>query len=147
MRIAEATISYKHPVPPSERPKVTGSRDCYEILLNHCYDDGSLEHRERFIALFTNQANRVISWITIGIGGIDSTTADVRIILQAAILCNASGIVLSHNHPSGNLKPSEADIRITHKIKSAAALMDIRVLDHLIVTPYDFYSFADAGQI
>ncbi|HOW09281.1 MAG TPA: JAB domain-containing protein [Bacteroidales bacterium] len=74
-----------------------------------------------------------------------SCGADVRIILQAAIKTNASGIIVCHNHPSGNLTPSETDTKITKKIKDACSIMDIQLLDHLIIDPDDFYSFADVG--
>lgn len=147
MRVSEVTISYKHALPPSERPKITGSKDSYDILLNDCFEAGSLDHREKIVALFTDRSNRVISWITLGIGGIDATVADVRIVLQAALLCNASGIILSHNHPSGNTQPSESDKKMTAKVNAAAKLFDLRLLDHVIITSFDYYSFADAGQI
>ena len=147
MRVSEATISYKNPVPFSEQPQITGSKDCYNILLYNCYEDGTIEHREKMVALYLSRANRVVSWVTIGLGGINSTVADIRIILQAALLCNACSIVLAHNHPSGQLQPSEADIKLTTKVQQAAKLMEIDILDHVIVTSYDYYSFADAGQL
>jgi DNA repair protein RadC len=81
-------------------------------------------------------------------GGISGTFTDVRILLQAAIKANASGIIVCHNHPSGNLTPSESDTKRTHKIKEAGNLMDIQLLDHLILTPDDnYYSFADNGLL
>ncbi|MBD3907313.1 JAB domain-containing protein, partial [Chryseobacterium muglaense] len=79
--------------------------------------------------------------------GISSTLVDVRIILQAALLCNASGIIISHNHPSGNLKPSSCDIKMTTQIKEAAKLMSMTLLDHVIMTSDSHYSFADDGMI
>ena len=83
----------------------------------------------------------------IGRGGISGTVADVRVILKLGIENLASGIILAHNHPSGNLAPSNADISLTHKVKESAKLMDINVLDHLIVTDTAYYSFADKGKI
>ena len=80
-------------------------------------------------------------------GGITGTVADPRNILQAAILSNATGIILCHNHPSGNLEPSSFDEAITSKIKEAAAYLDIRIMDHIILTSESFYSFADEGLI
>jgi len=94
-----------------------------------------------------NQANKVLGVTTISEGGISETTADIRIILQAAILSNASGIILSHNHPSGNIQPSGDDNRITQRIKEAAKIVRISLLDHLIVSNETYYSFADEGLI
>jgi len=97
---------------------------------------------EIFQVLLLNNSNRVLGHETISIGGISQTTADPRIILRHALDYQASSIVLMHNHPSGNLKPSEADIQITHKIKKAAELIDVRVIDHLIFTSNNYFSFA-----
>ncbi len=80
-------------------------------------------------------------------GGISGTVTDVRIILQAALKSNASGLIICHNHPSGNLNPSESDTKITQKIKEAGNVMDIQLLDHLIINDEDYYSFADNGLL
>jgi DNA repair protein RadC len=98
---------------------------------------------EEFKMLFLNRANTVLGIMTASKGGISGTVTDVRIVLQAAIKTNASGIIVCHNHPSGNLNPSETDIKITKKIKDSCAIMDIQLLDHLIIDPEDYYSFAD----
>jgi len=94
-----------------------------------------------------NQANKVLGVTSISEGGISETTADIRITLQAAILSNASGIILSHNHPSGNIQPSGDDRRLTQRVKEAVNIMRISLLDHLIVSNETYYSFTDEGVI
>jgi len=102
---------------------------------------------EEFWILYLNRSNKVISRMKLSQGGISGTVTDVRIVMKKAVECLASGIILCHNHPSGNLNPSEADSKITRKIKEAGALMDIQLLDHLIISEKDYYSFADSGII
>ncbi|HSC53171.1 MAG TPA: DNA repair protein RadC [Phnomibacter sp.] len=105
------------------------------------------EPREIFVAVFLNRSNKVLGVETISTGGITGTVVDPRIILRRAIEVQACSIVLSHNHPSGSLRPSEADKRLTAKIKAAASLVDMEVLDHLIVSDQGYYSFADSGEL
>jgi DNA repair protein RadC len=100
---------------------------------------------EEFWVLFLNRSNKVINRMKLSQGGISGTVTDVRIIMKSAIEFLASGIIVCHNHPSGNLHPSESDTKITQKIKDAGNLMDIQLLDHLIITDKDYYSFADNG--
>ncbi len=102
---------------------------------------------EEFHVMFLNRANRVIKSERISQGGVSGTVTDVRLILKTAIELLASGMVISHNHPSGNTSPSDSDIRITQKIKEAGALLDIQLLDHIIVAGRDYYSFADNGAM
>jgi DNA repair protein RadC len=102
---------------------------------------------EVFAVLFLNQANKIKSFKIISRGGITGTVADPRIILKQALDEGATSIVLSHNHPSGNLNPSNADKELTQKIKMAASYFDIKVLDHIIVSDEGHYSFADAGEM
>jgi DNA repair protein RadC len=112
------------------------------------WDSNTLEYVEEFKILLLNRANAVLGIVPISKGGVSGTVTDVRVILQAAVLSNASGLIICHNHPSGNLNPSDADIRITQKIKEASGIMDIQLLDHLILTSDDSYhSFADNGQV
>jgi DNA repair protein RadC len=100
---------------------------------------------EEFWILLLSRSNSIISKQKISQGGISGTITDVRLILKSAIDNMASGLILCHNHPSGNLKPSEQDIALTQKLKEAAKLMDINVLDHIIVTNSKYFSFADEG--
>lgn len=124
-----------------ERHKITGSRDVFEVMQPLI---GDLPHEE-FWTLFLNRANKIITPYKVSQGGIGGTVIDVKIIMKSAIENLASSIVLAHNHPSGNLKPSDSDMDITRKIKSAGAVLDIPVLDHLIVTSSGYYSFSDEG--
>jgi len=102
---------------------------------------------EVFAVVYLNRANKIKHFEIISQGGITGTVADPRIILKKAVEQEATSIILSHNHPSGNLKPSRADEEITQKIKQAASYLDIRVLDHIIVSEEGYYSFADEGQM
>jgi DNA repair protein RadC len=102
---------------------------------------------EEFWILFLNRSNRVISRMKLSQGGISGTVTDVRLVMKKAIETLASGIIVCHNHPSGNLNPSESDSKITQKIKEAGNLLDIQLLDHLIISDKDYYSFADNGLI
>ncbi|MCJ7449211.1 MAG: DNA repair protein RadC [Bacteroidales bacterium] len=114
--------------------------DIFQPLLS------DLSHEEFWI-LFLNRSNKVINRMKLSQGGISGTVTDVRVVLKKAIEYLASGIILCHNHPSGNLNPSESDTRITQKIKEAGNLMDIQLLDHLIISEKDYYSFADNGLL
>jgi DNA repair protein RadC len=102
---------------------------------------------EEFWILFLNRSNRVIDRMKLSQGGISGTVTDVRMVMKKAIEYLASGIIVCHNHPSGNLNPSESDTKITQKIKEAGNLLDIQLLDHLIISDKDYYSFADNGLI
>lgn len=126
-----------------EKPRVSGSRDCFNILKPHMQD---LQHEEFWIILL-NRANRVIRKYQVSQGGVAGTVADPKIIFKVAIAELASGIILAHNHPSGNLTASQADIELTKKIKDAGKLLEIQVLDHLIVADQKYFSFADEGML
>ena len=102
---------------------------------------------EEFWILFLNRSNKVINRMKLSQGGISGTVTDVRMVMKKAIEYLASGIIVCHNHPSGNLNPSDSDTKITQKIKEAGTLMDIQLLDHLIISDKDYYSFADNGLL
>lgn len=140
--IAEIQINYSTKVKPSDRPKITCSKDAYEIFRNIF---PSIEHREFFYVVTLNRGNRVLGFFEVSKGGISGTLVDVKLILQAALKTNASSIILCHNHPSGTLEASTADEKITKKIKSACTLLDISLLDHLILTSETYLSMADEG--
>lgn len=125
---------------------ITTSRDAVKIFKEH-FDSDEMDYRESFFALYLNQANRVLGIKKISESGISSAIVDVRIIMQTALLCNASGIILAHNHPSGNLKPSQEDLSITQKIKEASQFLNIQLLDHCILSSTDYISFADDGYL
>lgn len=124
-----------------EKPRITGSRDCFDILKPHLQD----LHHEEFWILLLNRANRLIKKNQISQGGVSGTVADPKIIFKIAIGELASGLILAHNHPSGNLTASQADIDLTKKIVEAGKLLEIQVLDHLIVAGQKYFSFADEG--
>ena len=125
---------------------VSCSRDSVDVFRQH-FDSDEMDYRESFFALYLNQANKVLGIRKISESGISSTIVDVRIIMQAALLCNASGVILAHNHPSGNLKPSAEDLKITKTIKNASEFLNIKLLDHLILTSTNYLSFADSGHL
>jgi DNA repair protein RadC len=122
---------------------ITNSRDIADYLQSILQD---YQH-EVFGVIFLNQANRVIHFEIISEGGITCTIADPRIILKKALEVNAVNLILCHNHPSGSLKPSLADQDLTYRIKEAARFLDISVMDHIIVSEYGYYSFADEGKL
>ena len=144
--VSEIQLSYKTKVKPSQRPKILSSKDAYNILLES-WDDDKLEFVEQFKVLLLNRANRVLGVCKISTGGVSGTVADPKLIFAAAINANASAIILAHNHPSGQLKPSSADINLTKKIKEGGQFLEIPVLDHIIVTSESYYSFADEGLL
>jgi len=145
MKATEVKITYHPKIKASERAKISSSKQCYDIL-KPFYSE-IIEHREySFIALL-NSANKVLGVTKISEGGCTGTVMDVRTIFQAAILANAVGVIISHNHPSGNLKPSEADKRITRNLVEAGKIMEIALLDHIILTDESYFSFADNGLI
>ena len=142
--VGEVELSYKPKF--KNQQKVTCSEDAYKYLLP-TYKKGTICYKEYFKVLFLNQSNQVLGYTLISEGGITETSVDVRIILQAALLTNSVALVLAHNHPSGNLKPSRQDMEITKQVKEAAKLMRITVIDHLILTDAGYYSFSDEGQL
>jgi len=139
--LSEISISYKPTFKFSERPTVASSYDVSKVFRSAWSDD--ISYCEEFVILLLSRANRVLGISRLSRGGIAGTVVDVRNIMQAALMANAASIILCHNHPSGNLKPSEADLNLTRKIKEAALLFDISVLDHLILTDEGYLSFAD----
>jgi DNA repair protein RadC len=144
--IAEVELIYKSKVKASKRPQVSSSKGAYDILLK-AWDEHKIEFVEQFKVLFLNKANKVLGIYDVSTGGISGTVADPRIIFAAALKANCCAIIISHNHPSGNLKPSRQDEELTQKIKHGGALLDIRLLDHVIVSNEGFYSFADEGLL
>lgn len=126
-----------------EKSKIKSSKDAYEILRHHLQD---LNHEE-FWLLCLSRAGTVIAEIRISEGGITGTVADPKKIFKYAIDHLATGIIVCHNHPSGNLSPSEQDRDLTNKIKAAGKFLDITLMDHLIITQKHYYSFADEGLL
>lgn len=144
--VAEITIAYSAKVKPSERPKVTGSKTAFEVIVP--YFNPYIEHREAIFAILLDRGNKVMGVVRIAEGGCNGTTLDPKILFQVALKANASGIILAHNHPSGNAALSQADLDITKKIKQGGVILEIPLLDHLILLPENKYvSMADEGAL
>ena len=143
--VSEIQLKYK-PQPLTET--ISSARDIHKLLINRVYDEETIGYKETFKILLLNNANKIIGYTTVSEGGLTSTIVDVRVIMQTALVSNATTILLAHNHPSGNTHPSGQDDSLTRKIKSACELLDIRLLDHIIVTPYEsYYSYQDEGRL
>jgi len=143
--VSEVELTYKSKVNPLDRPQITHSRQSYDILLHNWSDQ--LEWVEEFNILLLNRANRVLGFYNVSKGGQTGTVVDAKVVFAAALKCKANYLILAHNHPSGNIQPSVQDIALTKKLVAGGKLLDIPVLDHLIITPYSYFSFADEGKI
>ena len=144
--VTEVELVYKSKVKPSERPQLKTSKDSYQLLLQ-TWDPDKVEFVEQFKVILMNRANRVLGIYELSTGGVSGTVADIKLVFMAALKSSACSLIISHNHPSGNLKPSRADEDLTNKIKAAGTLLDIQVLDHVIVTTEGYFSFADEGLL
>ena len=142
--VAEIKISYSTANTP--KIKITSVDKAYQLLLS-LWDLDTIELQEEFKVLLLNRANEVLAIYPLSKGGITGTVVDSRLIFAVALKCNATGILLCHNHPSGNLKPSDADITLTRSIKKCADFLDITLIDHLIITKNGFYSFSNEGKL
>lgn len=126
-----------------EKPKITSSKSVFDVMQPII---GELQHEEFWI-IYLNNANKIQLKIQMSKGGITGTLVDVRLVFKRAIELTATGIILCHNHPSGILKPSASDINLTKKMKNGGEILDIKVLDHLIITENSYYSFADENLL
>ncbi len=144
--MAEIQLTYRTDVKPSMRPKISGSKDAFNVLLEN-WDKSRIEFVEQFKAMLLNRANKVLGIFEVSSGSSTGTIADPKLIFAAAIKANACGIILAHNHPSGNLNPRQADIDLTRKMREGGKFLEIQLLDHLIVTIEGYYSFADEGTL
>lgn len=142
MEVSEIKVSYSNTN--LEKIKVTNSQILFDVIIRQ-WNLGIIEYQEEVKVILLNRANIVLGIYDLSKGGISGTVVDIRIILGIALKCNASSIVLVHNHPSGNLTPSEQDKVITKKLKNACELLDLNLLDHLIITNTNYYSCADNG--
>lgn len=144
--VAEIELLYKSKVKVSERVKIGCSSDAAR-LLKRLWDPAKIDFVEQFKVLLVNRANRAIGLLNVSTGTTVATVVDMKLIFVAAIKSNANSIIIAHNHPSGNLMPSEADNALTKKVKEAGKILEIQVLDHIIITSEGHYSFADQGSL
>lgn len=145
-KVSEVELVYKLKVKAVHRPQIKNSQDAYALLMT-IWNAGTIELREEFKVLFLNTANRVLGVYKLSLGGVTGTVADPRLLFAAAVKANASSLMIAHNHPSGNLKPSQADKELTQKIAGGAKLLDMKLLDHLVITTDGYFSFADEGLL
>lgn len=147
LKVCDVKLTYNTKVKSSERPVIVQAADVYKLLIDYVYDKDIIQYKECLKLILLNNAGKLLGVAHISEGGINETSADIRIIMQAAILGNASSIILAHNHPSGSLKPSAQDDLVTTNLRKAAKLFNITVLDHIIVTDSGYYSYLDEGRI
>ncbi|WP_326983959.1 DNA repair protein RadC [Chryseobacterium sp. MYb264] len=126
-----------------EKPSISSSKSAYLVLKNHLSD----LRTEEFWAVFLNQSNKILHVAQLTQGGISQSIVDIRILFKTALDNFSTGIIIAHNHPSGNLKPSREDTDITQRIKEAGILLNIQLLDHLIITQNSYFSFSDEGLL
>jgi|SRR5579859_2539871 len=144
--VAEIQLLYTSKVKSSMRPKITNSRAAFEIFLDN-WHKAKIEFVEQFKVMLLNRANKVLGLVEISSGSSTGTIADPKLIFVAAIKANACGVIVAHNHPSDNLKPSHSDIEFTKRLKECGKLLEVQVLDHIILSKEGFYSFADEGLL
>ncbi|MCM8569536.1 JAB domain-containing protein [Gramella jeungdoensis] len=142
--ISEIQVSYSNGN--DSKTKITGSDIAYKLFLSF-WSKGTIELQEEFKILLLNRSNHVLGIYPISRGGVSGTLVDPKLVFSVALKCNASNIILAHNHPSGNLKPSKADELLTQKLIKAGSYLDIKVLDHLIITSKGYFSFLDENLI
>ena len=128
-----------------QKTKITTSESASNVIRQFYFDDINIY--ESFFILLLNRANNTTGFAKISQGGTAGTVVDIKIIAKYAVDSLSSSVIICHNHPSGNKQPSDADINITKKIKDALSLLDIKLIDHIIITENDFYSFADNGDL
>jgi DNA repair protein RadC len=141
--VNEITISYNKKIKQRDKTKITRSSDVVDYLreaIGH-----HLDVREVFISLYLNRANKIIGHTVISMGGLSATIVDPKLVYSTALKCLASNLVVCHNHPSGNLTPSDQDMRLTKKLKSGGEVLEIGLMDHIILNEDSYLSFADEG--
>ncbi|WP_322973931.1 JAB domain-containing protein [Pedobacter sandarakinus] len=139
-------VSYKPDYNINERPRISSSEETYNLIKQQ-WDMGRINFLEEFKVVLLNRSNRVLGVVDISMGGVSGTYVDPKIVFAIALKGNASSLILSHNHPSGSLRPSESDIKLTKKLVECGKLLDIVVLDHMIISEQSYYSFADEGMM
>lgn len=143
-KVAEVELIYRAPKDIRERPIVSTTAIAHEVLRNH-WDPNKIDLQEQFKILLLNKRNRCLGIVEIATGGVSHCQVDNKLIFASALKANASSIILAHNHPSGNLRESSSDIALTTRVIKGAGLLDIKVLDHMILTSDSYLSFMDKG--
>jgi len=143
MKLSEIEVTYSSS---KSHIKVSQSSEAYKLAIDN-WDKEIIEFQEEFKILILNNANFVLGIYPFSKGGISGTAVDIRIIMSVLLKTLATGFIMLHNHPSGNLKPSNSDIALTKKMKNAADTLEIKLLDHLIITKNGYFSFCDDGLI
>lgn len=144
--VHEIEVIYKNPVSYLNRPIISESRDVAHVFRSS-WDMNKIEYQEQFKVMLLNHAHTVLGIVEISSGGITGCVIDARLVFGAALKAASTRIILAHNHPSGSLKPSQADLAITDKLCQAGKLLDIQVIDHIILTKDLHFSFAEDGLI
>ena len=144
-KLNEIKISYSNKTKKADRVQIKTSEDVVPLLRN--IFEEHIDYKEIFCLLCLNRANEVLGYSVISTGGVAGTVVDLKIIFQIALKSHSSGIIVSHNHPSSNVQPSKQDTELTHKIHKAGKLLDITLLDHIIITREEHYSFAVNGNL
>lgn len=144
--ITEVELIYRNKIKKSDRPKVKTSRDAYNLFIQS-WDHNKIDLLEEFKILLLDRNNACMGISNIAQGGVSACIVDPKIIFSTALKAKASGIILAHNHPSGNLNPSQNDLDLTAKLSSGAKLLEMAILDHLIVTDFGYHSMSDEGTM
>ena len=144
--IPEIELTFRTELKPSQKETIQSSIDSANILRKY-YPEGKIELQEIFTVLLLNRGNKVIGIYEHSRGGLSGTVVDIKLLLATALKSLSSGMILCHNHPSGNKQPSQQDKTLTRKLKEACQMLEISVLDHIILTEEDYFSFADEGLL
>lgn len=144
--VAEIQLMYSAKYKVSEMPKICNSKDAFDILINF-WPVQRIEYQEDFFVMLLNRANKVIGLCNLSTGGTSATVVDLKIMFAIALKAGAAALIMSHNHPTGELNPSNADLTLTNRAVEVGKLLDMPVLDHLIMSNLNYYSMADEGRM
>lgn len=142
--LREITVGYSYAIKPSQLPKVSSSNDAFELFMQS-WDMDKIGYVEQFKLMLLNRRGRVLGIAEISLGGCSGTFVDAKVVFACALKCNATALILAHNHPSGDVDPSLADINLTKSLCSIGVVLSLPITDHLVITTDCYYSFADAG--
>jgi DNA repair protein RadC len=144
MEIAEIQVSYSNSN--KDTIKIRSSKDSYDVIINSWNAD-TLQLQEEFKVILLNRSNTVLGIYPLSRGGVSGTIIDMKLLFSVALKCISSSMIIVHNHPSGSLTPSNADLQCTRRIKEVCKLLDITLLDHIIIAKNGYFSFCDEGRI